>query len=195
MDIILPLLTLALGAFLGLLTSIYITHNQHRHDVTIKVVEKYFGARELLCDMLSNLASLQLTNNVDIASLPEYKKELSKLFYKYYDFLPVKVLREIVCLYACLSDRENRLFMFKEQKGKDDLLLLMTDSDIEGFIKKISVIENFESYALIPLKSKDSNMRRTASINYQARSVLQTINGYFTIQNLLSWSKHLQKSR
>lgn len=177
---------------MGLLASVCIAYLQHKQDITIKIIEQYFAAREQLCDQLSALANLQVTSSckLDTATLAEYQENISKLFYKYYDFLPPEVLKEMLCLHACLSDKENRLY-----KHENNCLILIEDKDIEGFIGQISLIDNFKYYAPIPLESKDPNIRRAASVNYQARSVLVSMNYHFTIQHLRSWNRYLQKSK
>lgn len=192
MDIILPIITLVVGTFLGLLPSIYLAYFQHKQDITGKVLDQYFAAREQLCDQLSALANLLVTNScqLDVKIVAEYQENVSKLFYKYYDLLPPEVLKEMLCLHTCLSDKENRLY-----KHENNFVLLIEDQDIEGFIEGISLIDNFKYYAAIPLRSKDSHIRRSASINYQARSVLVSINRHFTVQHFISWNRYLQKSK
>lgn len=113
---------------------------------------------------------------------------MSDLYFRYYDFLPREVLIEMNCLYACLSDSQNRIF-----RCKNNCLLPLEDSELEMFIDQISLVENFRYYAMVPLKSSNEVMRKAASVNYQARSVLRAINKYFTIKDLMSWARHLPK--
>lgn len=192
MDIILPVITLVAGTFLGLLTSVCISYLQHKQDITVKVIEQYFAAREQLCDQLSTLANLQVTSSgqLEAKTLAEYQENVSKLFYKYYDFLPPEVLKEMLCLYTCLSDKENRLY-----RHENNCLFLIENKALEAFVERISLVDNFKYYAPIPLKNKNSHVRRAASISYQARSVLVSINHHFTIQHLISWNRYLPKSK
>lgn len=189
MDIILPLITLVAGTFFGLLTSLCIAYLQHKRDINLKIIEQYFEARGQLCDELSVLASLQIADDQKTPSLHEHIETLEKLFYKYYDFLPSEVLVAMLCLQECLRDDGNNLY-----KHEDNCLLLMEERDFKRFIEQISLVDNGKYAARIRLKSKDPYVRRTAAINYQARSVLAGINRYFTIQNLVVWNRYLRKS-
>lgn len=181
----LPVITLLLGGVIGFFSSFLTTYLQQRSNVTTKIVEQYFKVREDICEKLSHLANLGINSVIDLSSI---KTELSKLYFKYYDFLPREVLIEMNCLYACLSDSQNRIF-----RCKNNSLLPLEDSELEMFIEQISLVENFRYYAMIPLKSNNEIIRKAASVNYQARNVLRAINKYFTIKDLTSWAKHLPK--
>ncbi len=71
----------------------------------------------------------------------------------------------------------------------------MEVSELEEFIYHISLIDNFKYYAILSLKSPNEKTRKAASLNYQARDVLQTINESFTIESMARWGKHLRKSK
>lgn len=185
---LLPIITLLLGGIIGFLSSFLTTYLQQRNNVTAKIVEQYFKVREDICGKLSELANLGIDSNVDEAYLLSIKSDMSKLYFKYYDFLPREVLIEMNCLYACLSDSQNRLF-----RCKNNCLLPLEDSELETFIEQISLVENFRYYAMVPLKSSSDIVRKSASVNYQARSVLRALNKYFTIKDLMSWAMHLPK--
>lgn len=187
-NLILPLITLFIGTMLGFLSSLLISYLQQKHNVAIRVLEQYLKIREGLCDKLSSLASTRTDNTLSYSSLSDLRDEISMLFYKYYDFLPSEVLKEMLCLHACLSDKQNKIY-----RCKNNSLLPIEDSEIEEFIEQIAMVENFKYYALIPLNSKDDNVRRATSIRYQARSVLVAMNKYFTLKELMTWAKHLPK--
>jgi hypothetical protein len=185
---LLPIVTLLLGGMIGFLSSFLTTYLQQRNNVTAKIVEQYFKVREDICEKLSELANLGVDSNIDDTYILSIKSDMSKLYFKYYDFLPREVLIELNCLYACLSDSQNRLF-----KCKNNCLLPLEDSELETFIEQISLVENFRYYAMVPLKSSSDIVRKSASVNYQARSVLRALNKYFTIKDLMSWARHLPK--
>jgi hypothetical protein len=188
LSLILPLITLVVGAVLGFLTSAWMERSRQRHDVVVKILEQYFKIREQICDEIGELAHLQIGSPLDDQSLITKRDTISKLFYKYYDFLPAEVLQEMNCLYACLTDKRNRIF-----RCKDNRLLPLQDSEIESFVESISLVDNFKYYALVPLNSSDANIRRGASVNYQARSVLRAINESFSLDSLMGWVKKLPK--
>ena len=71
MDQISPLVTLFAGAILDLLASLCTTYLQHKHDVIIKIIEKFFEAREELSNRLCILADLQIISNLEVNTIPD----------------------------------------------------------------------------------------------------------------------------
>ncbi|AZM57244.1 hypothetical protein DMA15_35695 [Streptomyces sp. WAC 01529] len=116
------------------------------------------------------------------------REAISSLYYRFYDFTPKRVLQELNCLYACLGDRENRLYVIR-----NDELRLAGEADTVALVEDTSLLGNFRFYALVPLRSGDRDARRAASINYQARRVLHVINQDLTIRSLLEWSRSPRK--
>ena len=137
--IILPLLTLFLGTLFGLILSIIKTNITHRKDIINKIIDEYFDAREIICETLSKLTNLKISSNDKIDS-EKYLNDISKLYFKYYDFLPKQILQNFHCLHACLSDKENRLFTIKE-----DQLFLVEDSEIHNFLKEILITGHWQN--------------------------------------------------
>jgi len=45
------------------------------------------------------------------------------------------------------------------------------------------------------INSKDLNQRKIACINLQSKYVLNTINKFFTMENILSWIRNMEKKR
>ncbi|GAA1270041.1 hypothetical protein GCM10009634_11420 [Saccharothrix xinjiangensis] len=183
-----PVLTLVLGAGLGFLSSLLVERRRQANLVAAKVIDVYLRLRRELCEEVSSLAGLRLDALPTAAELHSKRKAISGLYYRFYDFTPKRVLQELNCLYACLGDRENRIYVIR-----DDELRLARDEDRAALIGEISLLDNFRYYALVPLKSGDRDTRRAASINYQARRVLHVVNQDMTIRALLKWSRSPRK--
>jgi len=187
-DIILPIITLMAGTLLGFFSQLFFKSLEIKQSVSDKVLDQFFNIRSELCAELSKLAILQESKALDPTLAPTSRNRISELYFTYYDFLPKEILEQLNCLFACLSDRENRIFVCKNGK-----VIPIQPSELHAFIESISLIENFKYSAPIHLQSKDENTRRITSIKCQARSVLKSLNEYFTMQNLTYWIKHVAK--
>lgn len=188
MTVLVPVLTLLLGGGVGFLSSLLLERRRQVNTVATKVIDVYLDLRRQLCEEVSELAGLRV--NLLPSELELYAKRdaISRLYYRFYDFTPKRVLQELNCLYACLGDRENRLYVIRNNE-----LRLADEDDTNALIEDISLIDNFRYYALVPLNSDDRDERRAASINYQARRVLHVINQDLAIRSLLKWSRSLRK--
>ena len=113
---ILPIITLVLGLAIGFISNVVLTYIRQRHEITIKIVEQYFKAREELCNKLSVLATLKSDQMLTESEIADIRKEILILYYKYYDFIPAEVLHELNCLHACLGDKKHRLFKYSDNK-------------------------------------------------------------------------------
>ena len=173
---------------MGFFSQLFFKSLEMKQDVSDKVLDQFFKARSELCAELSKLAILQELKELDPTLTATSRNKISELYFTYYDFLPKETLEQLNCLFACLSDRENRIFVC--EKGK---ILPIQPSKLNAFIESISLIENFKYSAPIHLQSKNENTRRITSIKCQARSVLKNLNEYFTMQNLIYWIKHVAK--
>ncbi|MEV8315130.1 hypothetical protein AB0Q95_13230 [Streptomyces sp. NPDC059900] len=188
MTILVPLLTLLLGAGLGFLSSLLLERHRQANTVAAKVIDVYLDLRKQLCEKVSELAGLRLDTLPSAEELNAKREAISSLYYRFYDFTPKRVLQELNCLYACLGDRENRLYVIR-----NDELRLAGKAETAALIEDTSLLDNFRFYALVPLMSGDRDTRRAASINYQARRVLHVINQDLTVRSLLDWSRSPRK--
>jgi hypothetical protein len=188
LDSLIPVFSIILGTMLGLFTSILLSRQNQKQNITEKVLDQYLKAREDICLTLSELADLKPTD-ITGTNIQVFKRQVSKIYHKYYDLLPSEALQEINCLYICLADKNNRLFGIKNKK-----LVVLNDEDIVSVLERVSLLENYKHAVYISLKSKDLKKRRAISINVQARSVLYTLNKYFTIKSFTTWTKHLSKA-
>ncbi|GAA2613084.1 hypothetical protein SMC26_14285 [Actinomadura fulvescens] len=187
--VVLPLATLALGAGLGFVSSIVLESRRQANGIATKIIEGYLELRKELCAEVATLASLRVGAAPAVEDLAAKQDAISHLYYRFYDFTPKRVLQELNCLYACLGDRENRIYVIR-----DDNLRLADEAETAALIQEISLLGNFKHYALLPLASSDPMIRRAASINYQARRVLHVINQDLNIRALHRWSRSPRKA-
>lgn len=188
--IFIPLLTLVLGTFLGLLSNFLLKNIEIVNSLRTKILSDYLTVRSELCRELSVLAALRVTDSIDEQFFRDFRQKIVTQYYQYYDFLPVEVASEINCLFVCLSDKANRLFKISDSK-----IIAIKDAEFGDFIANISITENTKYAALMNLRSKNVAIRRNASVSYQARTVLQSINRYFTTKHLISILKYLNKQK
>src|SRR5687768_7650214 len=113
-----PAIAAAVGlisAVIGLGSGLFIAHRQWQAKIAEKIVETYFEARQEICELLSKVAYLGIADPITEGEIDESKRELSRLFFKYYDVLPISILLELECLFTCLTDRDHRLFGHKDR--------------------------------------------------------------------------------
>jgi hypothetical protein len=183
-----PLATLVVGAAIGLISSLFLEKCRRMGDVSARLLDSYLELRKELCSELSDLANLRIGEPLAPEGLIDSRDRISRLYFQYYDFLPSRVLGELNCLYMCLTDRENRIFV-----ARGDKLAPASDDEIRSLILEISPLVNFRRIAMYPLKSADLDIRRAASVNYHARYVLRILNEDMEVRSLLRWSRSLRK--
>ncbi len=144
--ILLPIVTLLLGAFLGVLSGLLLESRKQANTVAAKVIESYLELRKQLCGELSELASLRIGALPSVDELQRKRDLISCLYYRYYDLMPRRVLQEMNCLYACLGDWENRLYVIRNNE-----LRLANDDEVHALVEDLSLVDNFRYYALVPL--------------------------------------------
>jgi hypothetical protein len=188
--IFIPLLTLILGTFLGLLSNFLLKNIEIVNSLRTKILSDYLTVRGELCKELSILAALRVTDSLGEQFFQEFRQKLVAQYYQFYDFLPAEVASEINCLFVCLSDKANRLFKISNSK-----ITAINDAELGDFVANISITENTKYAALMNLRSKNTSIRRNASASYQARAVLQSVNRYFTTKHLISILKYLNKRK
>ena len=186
---ILPLLSVAVGALLGLLSTILISSIRQRQDITLRLLDQYFQVRREIVDVVTDLANLGIRQPFEPSRQAEYRDSVSKLFYRHYDFLPKAVLQSLTLLDVCLSSSEGKLYTLK---GK--AIVQMKDRDeITTLIETISLYDNTRYFAPLALSSSDAKIRSNQAIALHARNVLYTLNRFTSIEDLLAHTKRLKK--
>jgi hypothetical protein len=185
----LPLLSVSVGALLGLLSVLVASSMRHRQDITLKLLDQYFEVRKEVVNVVSDLSNLKIRDEFDSQRRAEYRDLISKLFFKHYDFLPKPVLDSMTLLYVCLSNPEGGLYCIK-----GDVILPMGEADAVSFIEGASYFVNSQLLAPLALKSNSPSIRSNQSIILHARNVLNALNKYASIEDLLKMTKGLKKT-
>lgn len=183
-----PLLAVALGTLLGLLSTLLVSTMRQRQDITLRLLDQYFDVRKDVVNVVSDLSNLSIRNEIDSNRRAEYRHSVSGLFYKHNDFLPIPVLESLVLLYVCLAETKGGLYTIR-----GDAIVPMNDSEIISFIEDGSRFVNTRYFAPLALKSKNRTIRENQAIVLHARYVLNTLNKYVSIRDLLTITKRFKK--
>lgn len=186
--IIAMLFSAFIGAGLGFLTQSYLSRLSFRQKTIESVVKRYLDARDEICELVAGCAVN--SNPGDENWLKERRNSISFAYYKYFDYIPEEVIKELICLQACLKDGQNRLHKID---GRN--LMLINEKDLEGFCKTISTLDNISHAIYYNMKHCSGYKRRENNIEYQARHALMNINKFFTEQNLTSLELFKPKSQ
>lgn len=188
-DYILPLMSIAVGTLLGLVSTLMVSSLRQRQDITLRLLDQYFQVRKEIVEVVTDLANLGIRQSLDPARRAAYRDSVSKLFYKHYDFLPTAVLQSLTLLDVCLSGYEGKLYTLK-----DKAIVPMTDrNEIIALIDAISIYDNTRYFAHLALSSSDPKIRSNQAIALHARNVLYSLNRFTSIEDLLAHTKKLKK--
>lgn len=189
MNYILPLLAATIGALFGLFSTLWVSSRRQRQDITLKLLDQYFEIRKEIVNVVSELSNLRVRDELDPIDRVRYRDEVSKLFYKHYDFLPEPVLDSMTLLYVCLSEPAAGPYIIR-----DGAVVAMNDSDVMRFIDECSLFANTKYLAPLALKSSIPTIRANQAVILHARSVLYTLNKFASIEDLLEMTKRLKKN-
>lgn len=186
---LLPLLSLTVGALLGLLSTLLVSSIRQRQDVTLRLLDQYLQVRKEIVDEVSDLSNLDIREQFDIQRRRKYRDSISKLFYKHYDFLPEAVLESLTLLNVCLSNPNHGLYMISEKA-----VVHMSDDRVIPFIESLGLFTNTKFLAPLALKSANPTIRDNQAIILHARHVLYTLNKFASIEDLLAMTKKFKKA-
>lgn len=173
------LIGVLLGSALGFLTQSYLARVSLRSKILESLVNRYLSARDEVCAIVASCTIG--VNSSDSKWVRSKQDSLCLIYYKYYDYIPQEVIRELICLQACLADQENRLF-----EVRDNELCPVTQSQLPIFCDHIALLSNIAHALYYNLHNGTSESIRGNRIEYQARHVLVMVNRYFTEANLSS---------
>jgi hypothetical protein len=188
MNELLPVITLVLGALLGLLTSVFTSAIQHRRTVVLKLLEQFLEVRKEVVNAISPFTNLDLKSNMTTESRIKHRDTVAELYYRHFDFLPLPVLDSMVRLQTCLDDPSKGPYA-----KQDNAIVSMSDADLPGFVQECSLIANSWYHAPLALKSKNPMVRENQAMKLHARHVLYTMNKYASIDDLLKMVGSLRK--
>lgn len=176
-----------LGAGFGFLAKSYFARLSFRQSTIESIVTRYLDARDELCSILAECAVK--SDATDDEWLLDVRNKISLSYYKFFDYIPKEVLRELICFQACLKDPKNQLY-----KVEDESLCLIAPEDLKGFCENISTFTNLAPAIYMNLHNGEENFRKSNRVEYQARHALMNINKYFTEENLTSLELFAPKS-
>lgn len=186
---IISLFSIALVAVFGLITNFLVIKYTQKQNVSSKILDKYFAIRDSMVNVIGDFASLKITDIYNEHQIDYYAKEITKLYYLYYDYLPKEVLQELICLHSNLSDKKHRLFIMKG----NDVAFIEDEEEIVKLLDSMSIIENANHFIYYMLNNDEEVLKASVSINIQSRKVLMTMNKLFTVNNLIKIGNVLKK--
>jgi len=187
-NLVVSIALVAIGAICGLLSSLFMSATQQRNSITLKLLDGYFEVRKSIVDAVSELTSLNLTDEFDWPTRAKFRDRISKLYYMHYDFLPKIVLDSLILLNMTLENPHDGLFTVS-----GDVVVPMADTEIVEFVEHCSVFQNSAFMALIALKSKNPTTRANQAVRLHARHVLNTLNRLSSAEDLLVLAKQFKK--
>jgi hypothetical protein len=134
---LLPLLSLIVGALIGLFSTLLASSIRQRQDITLRLLDQYLLVRREVVDAVSELSNMSIRDEFHSDKWEKHQAAISKLFYQHYDFLPKAVLDSLTLLYVCLSKPNGTLFTFR-----DGAVVQMDECDMAPFIGACSIFSN-----------------------------------------------------
>jgi hypothetical protein len=183
MNSYLPILTLVGGALLGLLSSLMIAFLTHRRTISLRLLDQYLEVRKDVVDTVSDLTALDLHQPVDPQQRLDYRKTISKVFYRHFDFLPEPVLDALLLLEVCLGSPERGPYAIASGSIRP-----MQGDELASFIERSSRLQNARFAAAVALKSNDATMRANEAIQLHARhrSIKEALEENLTLSSSLT---------
>jgi hypothetical protein len=137
---------------------------------------------------ISDLADLDLRDELAGERRSELAGIVSKLFYQHYDFLPEQVLQALVLLQVSLAKPKDAPYVLRGGG-----VLPMDEADIAPFVESCSMYANARFITALALRSRDPKIRQNAAIRLHARHVLYSLNKFASIKDMLALVKRLKK--
>jgi len=188
-SVVISVATLAAGALLGFISTIYVTVVKHRHEVVVRIIDQYFEIRNELAGEVSHLTFLKMEEPLSEPTRFDLQTTVSRLYYKHYDFLPMSVLDSLTILRVTLERYDGRVY------GIDDRTVrVLTKEETAEVIERSSDYTNGKLFTPFGLVSGESHRRANEAVRLQARNVLSTLNANMSLDDLMSIAKTLRKS-
>ncbi|MBI5539302.1 MAG: hypothetical protein HY951_04535 [Bacteroidia bacterium] len=179
--ILLLVLSSLIGAGLGFIAQSYFNKLRFRQSTTESIVKRYLDARDELCTLVAECAVN--ANSQDSEWLNRTLNSISLSYYKFFDYMPKLVIKEMICLQACLKGAGKILY-----KLEGENLCPIESNDLENFCRNIATLENIAYALYFNLHNGSEEKLCNHRIEYQARQALMNINKHFTEKNLTSLS-------
>src|SRR5262245_55380683 len=136
-NVTLPLLTLLIGAMLGVASSLLTLFVTHRRTIGLRLLDQFFEVRKELVEAVSPLSDLRSTEGLKEDCLIKHRRLIAKLYYEHFDFLPEPVADAVVLLHAALTNPDRGPYSL-QQGG----IVRMNHSDVVSFVERCSRFKN-----------------------------------------------------
>ena len=176
-NLVAPMLTLLIGALLGLASSWFVANMKQKQTISLRLLDQYFEVRKDIVDTLVGLSNLSIYTPLSAKQRDDYRKAISKMIFKHYDFLPREVVDSLHLLYATLSDRRGRLYTLRGNA----ILPMERDEGVTFARASSSMYLNATILARAALDSSQPSIRCNQAVQLHARDVLQTLNEYASV--------------
>jgi len=181
---IVPILSGVIVALIGFGLNVLMLFINQRQGISSKIIEQYFKAREEITGFLCAFADIKTYDQLLEMDLFNASNTAVELYYKYYDILPDKVAKALLCFHMTLDDKNNQLYRIKKSR-----LICLSDEDYKTFLNEVSTLYNSKLYLYFRLMAGNMEERRAIRISLQARYVLNTMNNFFIPNKLKKWIK------
>lgn len=189
----LTLSPLIIGGIIGYFTSLILERRKNIMDFNIKIFDLYNQISQEIIEVLVEMTTLSLKpNSHTINDIENWKSRISHLYFKYYNYLPQRVLNEMNCLHSCLTTKGQSIYIIDSNNehriiktsDKKEILVFFDDATLVSHDGRITRLINEYGIDKIP-----NNMK----INFQARRVIRRIDDYWGHKQLYKWTNKLKK--
>lgn len=180
-----------ISALLTWISTALLDRSRHGGQIASKIVDQYLLVREHLTEQLVDLSIKPYNSPIDEKELAVKAIDISRIYYKYFDYLPRTVLDSLLCLITCLQDKKHRLF-----GHRDGRIYPLDKQERAHLISKIGLYANWRistSLVFATESAEAQKIAQVAAIVCQTRKVLFSIHETFNMYHLMSLIKELQK--
>jgi len=183
-----PIFTLIIGTILGIFANFLSSFVRKRETISIKIFDEIIEARNEVAEVVCELALIPTKGEKSRDYIIQARDSITKLFYKYYDFLPEQVLNTLLLLEVALDYPSKGPYKLHENK-----ILPLDKDEIFDFIKKCTRVENGLYSASILLQNSSAAVVSNEVIRLHARNVLYMLNQYASLGTYIGLTNDLRK--
>src|SRR5262245_47157972 len=136
-NVALPVITLVIGALLGLASSLLAIFITHRRTIELRLLDQFLLVRKELVDAVSVLSNMSSRDEFRQDRLAVQIGIIAKLYFEHFDFLPGPVTDSLLLLHAALRNPARGPYSI--EKG---MVTTLDDSHVLSFITQCSRFEN-----------------------------------------------------
>ena len=192
--LVLVLISGVTGILFGYISSILIERFKRRMDYHKELFFLFQKVTDNLNVTLSQMASFNVSfNSINKEKLETLKKEVSTMYFRYYNLLPQDILNELNCLHSCLQSNGELMYFI----DSNNTLQKAKDSDFRFFEEisnNLTLVNNTRKLHDIITKHGIGSLPPDIKINFQARKVIRKIDDFLSIRNVFDWTERISKT-